>query len=483
MAASYLSEEQIEHQLMLFKRGTNHVQLLRPAVVSDGISRLGGSAVEFYKQLFQSRIDSEDVMKFVPASGAATRMFKRIFEWIEEPEKHANEIAQFFNRAEELPFFEQWMSKVNELDIETFKVGLESQVKWLRILVSSDGIGLALLPKGLIEFHQYDAHVAIPVEEHMHEALGYAKSGDLCKLHFTVSDEYIGSFMAKVDELKKESPFNEVQWEIKFSSQEPKTDTIAVDPKLQIIGSNENPLTRPGGHGALLHNLNKLDASLVFVKNIDNVVHQDFLNRTVDYKQVLAGVLFELRDDLKVLHHQLKKGLVDEIAIQECRNKWGLRIPKAYRSFKAYLQRPIRVCGMVRNEGEPGGGPFWCHDEHTGESLQIVEQSQINTQDLQQQMILRNSSHFNPVDLVCYLQNLGGESINLEEYVDDNQYFISGKSFQGEPILALEWPGLWNGGMAHWITLFVEVPIDTFNPVKEVKDLLRPKHLVQKLGN
>ena len=164
MAASYLSEEQIEHQLMLFKRGTNHVQLLRPAVVSDGIIRLGGSAVEFYKQLFQSRIDSEDVMKFVPASGAATRMFKRIFEWIEEPEKHANEIAQFFNRAEELPFFEQWMSKVNELDIETFKVGLESQVKWLRILVSSDGIGLALLPKGLIEFHQYDAHVAIPVE-------------------------------------------------------------------------------------------------------------------------------------------------------------------------------------------------------------------------------------------------------------------------------------------------------------------------------
>lgn len=481
MATSYLSQEQIDHQLGLFRRGTNHVQLLRPASVSDGIIRLRGESITHYKERYQNGIEDEDVMKFVPASGAATRMFKKVFEWIENPNVHEQSIDQFFSRVEEYPFFEQWLAKANELDIETFDVGLESKIKWLRALVSSEGLGLALLPKGLIEFHDYGDHIAIPLEEHMLEALAYARSGDKCRLHFTVSDEYIGSFMARVDELKVVEPFNQVQWEVKFSCQEPKTDTIAVDPELNVKGTLENPLTRPGGHGALLHNLNSLDASLVFVKNIDNVVHQNFLARTVDYKQMLGGVLFELRDDLGVLHKQLSKGLIDELSIQECRDKWELRIPKSYRGLQAYLKRPIRVCGMVRNEGEPGGGPFWCHDDNTGESLQIVEQSQINSKDLTQQMILKSSSHFNPVDLVCYIKDLDGNPIDLSAYVDDNQYFISSKSFQGEPILALEWPGLWNGGMAHWITLFVEVPIDTFNPVKEVNDLLRPKHLVNKV--
>lgn len=462
------------YQLECFQKGTNHVKLLRPATVGGGIIRLDDSNLKNAVKRFESA--TTDAIKFVPASGAATRMFKKVIGWIEDPKGSEKAINAFFERAEEYPFFEAWMEKADEADVETFQSGLNSKVKWLELLIGDHGLRFAQLPKGLIPFHTYD-EVVTPVVEHLKEATRYSNHSGVCKLHFTVSPEHRSSFESEIKRWIKQPPFDEYQWDVSYSHQDPNTDTVAVDMENNPIEENGVEVTRPGGHGSLIHNLNALDAEIVFIKNIDNVAHDRHLDVTVKYKKALAGVLMELRADLQDLKASLSKGLLDEVHIGELRDKWKIRIPRDYRKLKDYLGRPIRVCGMVKNEGEPGGGPFYTLDRFTGESLQIVEQAQIDTNYSRQAGILQSSTHFNPVDLVCCLKDLDGNKIDLKEYVDKDLYFVAKKSYKGKEIKALEWPGLWNGAMANWITLFVEVPIETFNPVKEISDLLRPTHL------
>lgn len=464
-----------ESQIRKFEEGTKYVQLLRPATVGGGIIRLTSkeqaAAVKRYNEA-----TGVVPMKFVPASGAATRMFKGVLQWIDNPQAHQEEIDAFFDRAEDFIFFDQWLEAANNADVETYEAGIPSKVKWLQLLVSEEGLGFTSKPKGLLPFHAYP-EAATPIVEHLKEAMDYAVSDNKARLHFTVSPEHRSAFEEEVAILLAQSPFSEIEWEIGFSHQDPETDTVAVDEKNTLIEVDGQVLRRPGGHGALIHNLNALDADLIFIKNIDNVAHGRLLKETVQHKKAIAGILLELREDLQHLNRELGKGLIDEVHIRELRDKWKIRIPKDFQKLKAYLKRPIRVCGMVKNQGEPGGGPFYTTDSFTGESLQIVEQAQIDKKDSRQRHILSNATHFNPVDLVCYVKDLKGRPIDLTQYVDDDLYFIAQKSHQGIDIKALEWPGLWNGGMAHWITIFVEVPIETFNPVKVVSDLLRPAHL------
>lgn len=466
--------DDIDRQLDCFKKGTQYVKLLRAATVGDGIFRFNEADRARIVKQYDEVSGSLKIEKFVPASGAATRMFKRVFQWIESPEDHEEDINAFFKRAEELALFELWLAAADQADIETFQSGLNSKVSWLKLLVEASGLDYAVKPKALLPFHLYDAP-SMPITEHVREALEYAQGTEGKHIHFTVSPEHLDALQKAVDEAIAAQNAEGVS--VSYSHQKPSTDTVAVTPDGAPVEVDGSMVFRPGGHGALIHNLNDLDADVVFIKNIDNVAHKRLLADTVEHKKLLGGVLVEVRADFTELLKQVQKGLVDQTSIDQCREKWGLRIPRDYQKLKNYLERPIRVCGMVKNEGEPGGGPFWCLDKNTGESLQIVEQSQVNREDFRQSSILKSATHFNPVDLVCSLKNLEGKKIDLHQYVDEDQYFIADKSINGQAIKALEWPGLWNGAMAHWVTMFVEVPISTFNPVKEVSDLLRPNHL------
>lgn len=471
-----LTQAEIEQQIECFKKGTQYVKLLRAATVGDGIFRLDDKLKADAVKAFDKAQGKVLIQKFVPASGAATRMFKRIFQWIADPEGNRKEINAFFKRVEEFAFFEAWVKAVDKADVETFQSGLQSKVRWLETLVGPEGLDLAAKPKGILSFHKYDTP-ATPVQEHLSEALAYASSDGQARVHFTVSEEHLGAFEKAVAKALQALGVQEDQVSVTYSHQKPSTDTIAVDDASRPIEMNGELVLRPGGHGALIHNLNDLDADVVYIKNIDNVAHKRLYEETVQSKKLLGGILLQIKEDFLGLHTQVSKGLVDQVSIDQCRDKWGLRIPRDYQKLKDYLGRPIRVCGMVKNEGEPGGGPFWCIDKHTGESLQIVEQSQVESDNFRQGSILRSATHFNPVDLVCSLKDLEGNKIDLLSFIDGDQYFITEKSMDGKTIKALEWPGLWNGAMSHWVTVFVEVPISTFNPVKEIADLLRPTHM------
>ena len=475
-----ISESDLTHQLELIARGTNFIKLLRPCSVGDGIIRMSNTKLNDAIAAFDAESANYDLAKFVPASGAATRMFKRIYTWVNEPKKNEADINRFFRDIEKFPLFEEWVLCADRCDIETFESGLDSKIAWLKLLLEEEGLGYALKPKGLIPFHLYGETTRTPLVEHLVEATRYASQDNVCKLHFTISEQHLDGFEAELEIAKELGELKSYDFQVSFSFQEAKTDTVAANVSNEPFTLNGDLVMRPGGHGALIHNLNNLDSDLVFVKNIDNVCHQERIETTVRYKKALAGKLFELRADLHLLDKHLKKGLIDEREIQKLRDKWQIRIPKSYRVLQAFLKRPIRVCGMVLNEGEPGGGPFWVKDQILGESIQILEQSQIDLSDSSQSLTLKHASHFNPVDIVCCLKDLEGNKIDLLQYIDSEQFFIAQKTVEGQSIKALEWPGLWNGAMANWITLFVEVPVSTFNPVKEFKDLLRPAHSAKK---
>ena len=471
---SEFTANSIDHQISLFQKGTQYIKILRAATLKEGIQSFNNADRKDFIRVFEDRLPELDVVKFVPASGAATRMFQKTFEWVSQPKKHRKEINAFFDKADQFPFFEDWVKAAELADVETFECGLEPKVKWLRLLLD-EGLAYASKPKGLIPFHVADGRVETPIHSHLAETLAYSKGKNGGRIHFTVSSEHQEAFSLLVDSVLNEM---DEKVEVSYSDQLRETDTVTIgESGAPILNEKGDAIMRPGGHGALIHNLNELDAEIVFIKNIDNVCHPRLMDLTSNNKKLLGGILLSVRDDFKALHDQVSKGLVDATNIDQAREKWRLRIPRDYLKLKEYLKRPIRVCGMVKNEGEPGGGPFWSLDKFTGESLQIVEKAQVNTSEMRQDMILSSATHFNPVDLVCSMKGHDWKKINLLDYIDENQYFVNDKSSNGEPVKALEWPGLWNGGMAHWITVFVEVPSATFNPVKEVSDLLRPNHL------
>ncbi|GAB4377767.1 MAG: hypothetical protein Kow0075_06840 [Salibacteraceae bacterium] len=465
----------LDYQKELLQRGTNYVKLLRAATTGKGITKLDSKGAKRATKLFEDQGAGYELLHFIPASGAASRMFKRVRQWLADPKTYRSEIKGFFKRAEELPFFDEWLEKANEKDLVTFESGLEAKVEWLRLLISPDGLNLAAKPKAVIPFHRYEKDSATALEEHLIMAKEVSPSKP-CRVHFTVAKDAWPVFEDALKKIFEKGELQAEDFSIEHSEQPDWTNTIALDNDGNVVCEGGEPIMRPGGHGSLIHNLNDIQAELIFIRNIDNVCRREVLPEVSNARKMLAGTLIELRNDLSALYEQMGKGLVDETSIEEVRTKWGVRIPKDYTKLSQFLKRPIRVCGMVKNEGEPGGGPFWCLDKFTGESLQIIEQSQVNVKDMRQSMILKSSTHFNPVDLVCCVVNFEGQHINLLDFVDSDQYFVSDKTHGEIEIKALEWPGLWNGSMANWITLFVEIPSVAFSPVKEITDLLKANH-------
>lgn len=492
--------EMVEEQIQSFKKGFPFMKLVKPATIGDGIIRLDDeeldSLIAIYRDFEGSRV------KFVPASGAATRMFKHLYEFQTDypvkglncfNDKGFNSIFTFFDRIKQFPFYDKLY---NELWAQGYKMDelIENNdyLPIINTLLGADGLNYGNLPKALILFHKYGDIARTAMEEHLVEGAQYARDqhGNV-NIHLTVSPEHITAFEQLIERVKSfyENHY-EVTLNISYSVQKPSTDTIAVDMDNNPFRNDDGSLLfRPGGHGALIENLNDLREELVLIKNIDNVAPDHLKPTTVRYKKALAGLLLSYRGiifkyleklaDPDLLPDELQAILDftrDELCVLPP-NDLNMNDIQALRNYLyRILNRPIRVCGMVKNEGEPGGGPFWAVNSDGTISLQVVESSQIDMNDAASKAILQASTHFNPVDIVCSFVGFDGKYFNLMDYRDPQTGFISIKSKDGKQLKALELPGLWNGAMSNWNTIFVEVPLATFSPVKTVNDLLREEH-------
>lgn len=498
-----ISIKQAERQIEFLRKGFPFMKLTKAATVKDGIKKLNDKQLQDYVKKYDES-DQLIRVKFVPASGAATRMFKALYEFDElyrqsnfdariltnEAYKHVRECFDNIGSFAFYPQLEKAVANSGTTLPDTMKKKDYHLV--LSALLGPEGLDFGNLPKGLLTFHRYDSATRTPVEEHLVEGAGYCNNTDnMIRIHLTVSPEHKTSFeklLKKVQE-KYEKQFC-ASFDISYSIQKPSTDTVAIDSKGEPFRESNGSLHfRPGGHGALLENLNDIDSDIIFIKNIDNVTHDRNKGDTYTYKKALGGLLIEYQkrifEYLRKLEHarDVPEELLKEIRVF-LSNELGTAIPakilgqpeKAVEYLFNKLNRPIRVCGMVKNEGEPGGGPFWTSSNDGSLSLQIVESSQVDSHDPEQAAILNSATHFNPVDLVCGVKDYKGHKFDLMNYRDPNTGFISKKFKNGKPLKALELPGLWNGSMSHWNTVFVEVPVSTFTPVKTVKDLLRPEH-------
>lgn len=482
-----ISTSIVEEQVETFEKGIPFLNVKEPATPDNGILKLKDTSVgvENWEKALKKGLS---VVKFVPASGAASRMFKDLFYFLNKPEPYPEleSVKDFFKKVEQFAFFEDLSDYLEDMDIDDgnyFK-------KLVSRLLDKSGMGYGVLPKGLLKFHKYKEGARTAFEEHLVEGALYAQqTNKAVNLHFTVSEEHLVEFkrLQKKIQTRYENELN-VKLDISYSVQKPSTDTVAVNMDNTLFrNDDESLLFRPGGHGALIENLNELEADIIFVKNIDNVVPDHFKDPTVTYKKALAGVLTDIRN--KVFNCLEKLESPDEKQVVEIKkfieNELFYRFGDAFDQLsfdtkvellKQKLDRPIRVCGMVKNEGEPGGGPYWVSDADGNQSLQIAEMSQLDADDADVKALIAKATHFNPVDLVCSVKRADGSKYDLREFKDPNTGFISYKSKDGKDLKALELPGLWNGAMADWSTIFIEVPVATFNPVKVVNDLLRKEH-------
>jgi hypothetical protein len=489
-----LNEDQVKAQIKTFKDGIENLKVEKAATPEDGIVQLDDVERSVLHDGYIIQDDVE-VAKFIPASGAASRMFKALHQLKAELDESNKSLSQllkaedhkalkpFFDRFEEYAFAEQALSMAKKEHPNLEKLSKDEKHKiLLDTVLDEDKLGLAELPKGLIPFHRYADETLTPFEEHFHEASYYASYQNKAHLHFTVTDDHLARFKQVEDAclpaLKQET---DLDYFVHYTFQERSTDTIAVNPDNSIFKlENGELLFRPAGHGALIKNLNKIDADLIFIKNIDNVQRKETAKDNASYKRALAGKLLEVQREA---HHYLN-GIVAGLYIEiEEEIKTFIRetlLIKGEVKDKAtayeLLNRPIRICGMVKNEGAPGGGPFWVKLDNGFTTLQIVETSQMDLSDEGQRSILEHSTHFNPVDIVCGVKDFEGRKFDLEKYVNPKRGIITEKSAEGKPLKALELPGLWNGAMEHWNTIFVEVPLQTFSPVKTVLDLLNEAH-------
>ena len=474
-----IRKEDVYQQVEFFKNGFPWMALEKSAVVGDGILKLSESEVVHWANHFDVLKSNLQILKMVPASGAATRMFKSLFEHISEG-KSNQESELFLDRLNEFAFASALLNRCQSQD----------STELIQTLLDEKGLDYGSLPKGLLAFHQYVDGPRTPLEEHLIEAAQYASDGKVARLHFTVSSEHRGRFEKLVRHVLPglEAKF-EIKYDVQFSEQKPTTDTVAVQLDNELFREKDGSiLFRPAGHGALLENLNELQADLIFIKNIDNVVPDAKRGSTIQYKKAIGGLLLNITEKIKSYLFSLK-GDVDEKSLDEiyifAHSHLGIIISDEYQILSlaekkdwlyTILNRPTRICGVVKNTGEPGGGPFWCSDGHGNFALQLVESAQVNMENAIQKEIFSNSTHFNPVDLVCSTKDSEGKQFNLMGFRDMSTGFITEKTKDGRKLKAQELPGLWNGAMAHWNTIFVEVPLDTFNPVKTVTDLLRPAH-------
>lgn len=502
-----MSVETVEQQIKHFEQGFPFLEVVKAATPTDGIMEFDPSAIDAYISTYEIKSKDKKVVKFVPASGAASRMFKDLFSFMEsyqdteegyrslQEDEKKRPVFTFFKQINDFAFYEDLKSAYEN----TYGIGLHEAIlqrkypSVLEALLTEKGLDYGNLPKGLLKFHAYDNGITrTPLEEHLVEGAAYCQdSAGNVYIHFTVSPEHRPKFESLVKEVEAvyEQRYG-VNYHISYSEQKPSTDTIAVDPDNQPFREEDSTiLFRPGGHGALINNLNDLDADIVFIKNIDNVVPDHLKEETFRYKKALGGILLHYQERVFEYLKELEEGddIGDEFLEQVREFLENALCTVSSEVFSAMdgeekmtylrekLDRPMRVCGMVKNEGEPGGGPFWAVNADSS-SLQIVEQAQIDMQNPEQAEIAQNATHFNPVDIVCSLKDNKGEKYDLTRYIDPQTGFISKKSKDGRELKAQELPGLWNGAMSDWNTIFVEVPIITFNPVKTVNDLLRSQH-------
>ena len=496
LAQKGISEAEVEAQLNRFITGFPYLKIKDAARIDAGIFRLSKEDVDAALERWHEYLEhGGEVCKFVPASGAASRMFKALFEYVDggtDELKEGSPVEVLLKNTDKLPFLPELKAACEKLYGKTLdELKAEGRNRdIIAAIVKPEGMNYGGLPKGLLKFHSYPTGSRTPIEEHLTEgAQTAANSKGIVNLHFTVSANHRKLFEEK---LKEVIPPTEARTGVKFnvsmSEQKPSTDTIAVNPDNTPFLEDGKLLFRPGGHGALIQNLNDIESAVVFIKNIDNVVPDSKRAATIKYKEILGGLLLEVHDqieeDLIALNEKVytPADLKEMVAyLQDVLNVHDDKLKdmdddSIVEYLKAKLNRPLRVCGMVRNEGEPGGGPFIAYNNDGSASPQILESNQVDPKNDEYQKMMKTATHFNPVDLVCYIKDINGKKFDLPKYVDPATGFISSKSSHGKELRAMELPGLWNGAMSDWNTVFVEVPIETFNPVKTVNDLLRPAH-------
>lgn len=485
--------DQVIKEWEQLKKGIPFTKIQSAATTGHGILDIDPKTKEKLVADYHDVCSQKSIVKFIPASGAATRMFQFLYVFLENAEESVSQqdvqanpeykqLAVFLSNLEVFPFYSQLEEVLEKEGVSKTPYNL------VKYLLQEDGLNFGKLPKGVLPFHVFEGKQRTPVFSHLEEGVFYATNGKKVQLHFTISAQHETVFKETVEHEIDQLQQTNLEFEVSFSQQQKHTDTICIDDKNNLVRDETGKLLlRPGGHGALIENLNQINADWVFIKNIDNVARSQWSRDQVLSKKVLAGLLAKMQnrffkyrlqldtflkvEDLK----EIEKGIEDfGLLLNPERIGWTLE--ERCRYLRRYLYRPIRVCGMVKNEGAPGGGPFWVEDKNGDRSLQIVELAQINMANPKQQQIVQQATHFNPVDLVCGLKDYKGESYNLLQYRNPNQGFIAQKHYNGKPIKALELPGLWNGAMANWLTVFVAVPTSSFNPVKNVNDLLKPAH-------
>src|SRR5690554_4569372 len=497
-----ISIEKVLGQIEIFKEGIPFVRLYGPAIVSNGISKFSGEREQQLIRKFEGEKEKISLLKFVPASGAASRMFKAMFNFLDsyDPKRESldtylertkdREVATFFEGYQNFAFYDLIQKRI------AGKTSSKDESKYLfvREMLFEEGLNFGFFPKGLLPFHHYGNYAATPFEEHLREAAAYASVNREANLHFTISEQHGDMFN---DEFKiaaeRVIADTKVSYTVNYSVQKSATDTIAVTLENKPFRNSDGSLLfRPAGHGSLIENLNEQEADIIFIKNIDNVTVPRFSEEVAKSKKILAGLLLELQGQVfeyaADLHREnigkeqldtIKTFMEEHLNVRFPNDFHSLGMEEQVKALRDKINRPIRICGMVKNEGEPGGGPFWVQDQQGNLSLQIIESAQVDISNPEQLKIMKSATHFNPVDLVCGIRNYKGEKFDLLNFVDPKQGFITRKTSGGKELKALELPGLWNGAMAFWNTIFVEVPLTTFNPVKTVNDLLKPAHQVK----
>lgn len=488
-----ISASALAEQIGRFKTGFAPTRLERACTLNDGIHRIQPSEKEELLDCFEEAADEGRFSKFVPASGAATRMFKHLLPKLNNEDltvKDAEQVQMFMDMLPIFPFYSELQNVMNENGVNLEDAYADQNYTLiLEYLLTEKGLNYAEMPKGLIPFHSYGDGYRTPFEEHIAEAVAYIKDRrGKVKLHFTVAPDHEQTIREHIEDVVRDYP--DYRFDIDFSRQSRKSDTVAVDMNNEVFRTDDGKiLFRPAGHGALLNNLHKMRGDLVYLKNIDNVVPDSVKGDTLEYKKLLGGLLVKLQNQIFECLNMLENHncsefevaavaifAVSHLSMQLPENFGQMSLEDKVNMLRVRLSKPVRVCGMVKNEGEPGGGPFWVNGPDGFVSPQIVEKSQVDMSDVEQSAIIRTATHFNPVDLVCGMRSPRGEWYALKNFTDPETGFISIKSKDGRKLKAMELPGLWNGSMADWITVFVEVPLSTFSPVKTVNDLLKEEH-------
>ncbi len=491
-----LTEKEVKKQLQIFHDGAAFTYVTGHAGIDNGVEVYDVAAQKKLAGYYDAQKEQKDIVKFVPASGAATRMFKFLHTFLDnyDPDQEKltlylksnalDSLKTFIDNIKYFPFTSLVQKEIRKHipDYKKSKKGYRIN-SFVTLMLGKNHLNYGAFPKGLIPFHKYAKYTRTAFEEQLFEATQYAAVDGVAHLHFTFSEKHLQLFKESFERVKNRIiRKTKVEVQISYSFQDSTTDTIAVDLKNKPFKNKEGNLVfRPSGHGSLIKNLNEVDADLIFIKNIDNVTVEHHIDAVAANKKMLAGRLLQLQHKIfgyldGIVNDQITEKTLSEMKAFLWKELHVKEIPQTKAGIAEVLNRPIRVCGVVKNTGAPGGGPFWVKNKEGQQSLQIVELSQIDISDPKQASIVKGATHFNPVDLVCGTRDYTGKKYNLNHYVDPLACFISDKTVEGAPVKALEAPGLWNGAMAHWNTIFVEVPLLTFSPVKNVNDLLDPSH-------